>query len=200
MTIRSLFLRGAALLLSAVALFGCNTLAHSPVERQHKITFDVETDHVDIARDAAGLADLDLFLARKGARYGDRLVVGADADMVETLRQRYAVTGVKVLPAQAVSATETIPVTFSRLLATPPACGDWSEAGETGSENRPTRQFGCAQTANLVRMVADPHDLIAGSVLDANYDSNADLIAVHAYRTRKLSEAEADMSSASTVE
>ena len=200
MTIRSFFLRGAALLLGAVVLTGCNSLAQSPVERQHKITFDVETDHVDVARDAGGFVDLDLFLARKGARYGDRIVVGADAETVEALRQRYAVTGVKVLPGQAVSATETIPVTFSRLLATPPTCGDWSEAGETGSENRPTVQFGCAQTANLARMVADPHDLIAGAVPDAAYDSNADLLAVHAYRTRKLSEAEAGMSSASTVE
>lgn len=48
-----------------------------------------------------------------------------------------------------------------------PACPDWSRPSATHPANLPTSNFGCATTLNLVRMVADPRDLVRGQPLDA---------------------------------
>lgn len=182
--------------LPAIALIGLFLLAACspgpigyPPELRGQTEFDTITDHATVTRDEVGLIALDLLLARNGARYGDRLVVNADAATVESLRNRYAVTGVRVLQAPGVPprpVDQPYRATFSRLIVTPPSCGDWSRDPEQGNDNQPDPNFGCSQDANLARMVADPHDLIAGSEPSGGYQTDADAFAVRAYRQHNI--------------
>lgn len=48
-----------------------------------------------------------------------------------------------------------------------PNCPDWSQPSAAHPANLPTSNFGCATTLNLVRMVADPKDLLHGAPLGA---------------------------------
>lgn len=43
-----------------------------------------------------------------------------------------------------------------------PNCPDWSRPSAAHPANLPTSNFGCATSLNLVRMVADPRDLVRG--------------------------------------
>jgi type IV pilus biogenesis protein CpaD/CtpE len=43
-----------------------------------------------------------------------------------------------------------------------PSCPDWSRPGAAHPANLPTSNFGCATTVNLIRMMADPRDLVRG--------------------------------------
>lgn len=174
----------------ALMLVACapGPIAHPP-ELRRQTTFDSVTDSAVIARDQAGWIALDLLLARNGARHGDRLVVDADRETVAGLRNRYAVTGVRVLQAPGVPpvpADQPYRATFARLVVTSPACGDWSRDPEDGHDNQPDPNFGCSQDANLARMVADPHDLIAGREPDDGYQTDADTFAVRAYRQHNI--------------
>lgn len=51
-------------------------------------------------------------------------------------------------------------VGFASYEAVGPTCGKWDNLTATGS-NRPYANFGCAQTANIAAMIANPRDLIA---------------------------------------
>ncbi len=53
-----------------------------------------------------------------------------------------------------------IVLSFVRYVATPSACGDWSQNAGRSSRNTPMPNFGCATQNNLAVMVADPHDLV----------------------------------------
>ena len=62
-----------------------------------------------------------------------------------------------------------------------PNCPDWSQPSAAHRANLPTSNFGCATTLNLVRMVADPKDLVHGAPLGpADATRGAD--AVRRYR------------------
>lgn len=51
-------------------------------------------------------------------------------------------------------------VGFASYEAVGPTCGKWENLTSTGS-NKPYANFGCAQTANIAAMIANPRDLIA---------------------------------------
>lgn len=178
----------ALLLIVALAVVGGCTQsqvrgkAERPVQ---EIAFDAVTDTAVVAPGEAGLTALDVFLARNGARYGDRLVAAAPPEVLETLRLRYAAMGVRVLRAPGARnspAAGPFRVTFSRLTVTPPPCGDWSDADAYDGDNQPAPNWGCADRSNLARMVADPHDLLAGREARGGYDTAADAAAIRAYR------------------
>ena len=46
-----------------------------------------------------------------------------------------------------------------------PNCPDWSRPSAAHPANLPTSNLGCATSLNLVRMVADPRDLVRGATL-----------------------------------
>jgi len=55
---------------------------------------------------------------------------------------------------------EEIRVSFDRVAALGPSCGDWSEDATHNREMLPYANFGCATQHNLAAMVAHPTDLI----------------------------------------
>lgn len=68
------------------------------------------------------------------------------------------------------------------LILAEPACPDWSRPSAAMADNLPTSNFGCATTVNLMRMVADPRDLVEGAPLGPA-DGTREAAAVHRYRT-----------------
>jgi pilus biogenesis lipoprotein CpaD len=66
-----------------------------------------------------------------------------------------------------------------------PDCPDWSRPSAWHADNLPTSNFGCATTINLMRMVADPRDLIRGSDLGPA-DGKREAGSVNRYRTDEV--------------
>jgi pilus assembly protein CpaD len=66
-----------------------------------------------------------------------------------------------------------------------PNCPDWSRPSAWHPDNLPTSNFGCATTVNLMRMVADPRDLIRGSDLGPA-DGTREAEAINRYRTDEV--------------
>ncbi|MDX1974297.1 MAG: CpaD family pilus assembly lipoprotein [Rickettsiales bacterium] len=64
----------------------------------------------------------------------------------------------------------------------PPRCPDWRRSPVTTYSNTMQGNFGCANTVNLGKMVADPHDLIKGSG-DIRPDSDATSKTITDYRS-----------------
>ncbi len=52
-------------------------------------------------------------------------------------------------------------LSYERLAATAPTCGNWSEDAARRPEIGPYANFGCASQRNTANMVADPTDLVA---------------------------------------
>ena len=58
----------------------------------------------------------------------------------------------------------TINVTVNRYVVTPPACPNWSNFDGNDNRDTPGSNYGCAVDASLGYMVANPRDLVQGSV------------------------------------
>ncbi|HKT16648.1 MAG TPA: CpaD family pilus assembly lipoprotein [Stellaceae bacterium] len=58
-----------------------------------------------------------------------------------------------------------VAVTIGRYVVTPPACPDYSKPEADDFNNTPSSNYGCATTANLGLMVANPGDLVHGQTL-----------------------------------
>lgn len=83
--------------------------------------------------------------ARTVARSG-----GLPSSLIET--RSYAV--------QDPQANAPIRLTYSRIKAVSPPCGEWKENALIGFDNRDAAEFGCSTQANLAAMVENPEDLI----------------------------------------
>ena len=59
-----------------------------------------------------------------------------------------------------VDGAETITLSYDRVVAVAPKCGDWSESVVRNPEVLPSQNFGCASQRNLAVMVANPTDLL----------------------------------------
>ena len=70
---------------------------------------------------------------------------------------------------------DTVRVLVGRYIVIPPNCPDWSKPSGTDPVNTPSSNFGCATTANLGLMVADPGDLIRGRALSPAHGGAAAL-------------------------
>jgi pilus assembly protein CpaD len=66
-----------------------------------------------------------------------------------------------------------VEIMADRYVASPPACPDWSRANIVDGSNMNSSNFGCATSTNLVKMVADPRDLVIGRGLGANVGPRA---------------------------
>ncbi|MFQ5972223.1 MAG: CpaD family pilus assembly lipoprotein [Alphaproteobacteria bacterium] len=67
----------------------------------------------------------------------------------------------------------SVEIMTDRYVASPPACPDWSRANIVDGSNMNSSNFGCATSTNLVKMVADPRDLVIGRGLGAHVGPRA---------------------------
>ena len=67
------------------------------------------------------------------------------------------------------------------VIAVEPNCPDWSRPSALHIDNLPTSNLGCATTVNLMRMVADPRDLVRGADLGPA-DGTREAYAIGRYR------------------
>ncbi|SDF83318.1 pilus assembly protein CpaD [Limimonas halophila] len=138
------------------------------------------------------------FLDRTGTRTNDRIVVTAagraGADLAPARRNavlRY-LRRLGYRPADPPAAGHGHPmpdadalVRVTRYHARLPQCPDRSRTSMSDFHNLPTSNFGCSDTHNLGRMVANPRDLLRGRTLgpaDATRQSKA----IADYRTGEL--------------
>ena len=87
------------------------------------------------------------------------------ADQVRAIRQVIAQAGVASSNVRYSSAGNhagrgAITLSYDRIAAIGPKCGDWSENVQRNPENLPYANFGCASQRNLAAMVGTPTDLL----------------------------------------
>ncbi|MFQ5562690.1 MAG: CpaD family pilus assembly protein [Parvularculaceae bacterium] len=82
-------------------------------------------------------------------------------------------------------------VSYTHYVATPSACGDWSDQYMRDFRNLRSPNFGCATMNNYAAMVADPHDLIA-PVGESPADAMARTRVIDAYRKGESTASETD--------
>ena len=88
----------------------------------------------------------------------------ASFDRVRDIQTTFAREGI---PAESVRvrrkpsghSPDTITVSYDRIAAVGPVCGDWSEDAGRNPEEVPYANWGCASQSNLAHMVANPTDL-----------------------------------------
>ena len=78
-----------------------------------------------------------------------------------------------------------VEVSARGILVIDPSCPDWSRPSAAHPANVPTSNFGCATAVNLVRMLADPRDLVRGQQLGPADGSHA-AGAVERYRADEV--------------
>lgn len=148
------------------------------------------------ALSAGARAELDAFLARHDVGDGDDVTVIAAAGrdpgpLADYLRRQGFAARTAALPRAGVPAeSAALPVGGVRLLVerylvTPPNCPDWRKPGSEDYANGAMSNLGCANTANLGLMIADPRDLIQGR-RPGDADGTASAAAVQRYRTDKV--------------
>lgn len=85
--------------------------------------------------------------------------------------------GVAVQDTAPVTQGELVPgmfrVVVSRSRAEVPGCPDWSRSSLGNYANDTPSNYGCATNSNLVAMVANPNDLVAGKYQNDPINSNA---------------------------
>lgn len=164
----------------------------------HHITHDVA-----FSGDATGLTDaqaedIDRFLARSMAGYGDTFAIDAGEDRVSASRREALVSylrarGLVVSAEPAVYGASltsgTVRLILNRYVVTPPPCPDWRHPTNPDFNNQPSGNFGCATQTNLGLMVANPRDLVDGKSLGTTDAENA-AKAVQNYREGKVKELE----------
>jgi len=82
-------------------------------------------------------------------------------------------------------------IVVERYIVTPPSCPDWGKPVGDDSRNTPQANFGCANTANLGMMVANPRDLIRGRS-PGSADGAAVSRAIKRYRDGEIRELSTD--------
>ena len=177
--------RFAIVLLASAFAASTPALADQPARGVQAVNQPVVT-RTDFAMDVAApggsvpeseQARLDGWFKGLGLGYGDRIYVdgeyaGGAADAVARVANRY---GMMISPGAPVTGGTILPgtarVVVSRTRASVPGCPNWDRPASPDYANQQMSNFGCAVSANLAAMVADPQDLIygrdAGSVIDA---------------------------------
>ncbi len=107
-----------------------------------------------------------------GDESGDDSMINDDllAQQQAVVAEYAAIRGFQsdLLPPRAARSDEAngIVVEAVRYVAIPPSCPDWSGSSNSGINNAPSSNFGCATARNLSLMVAHPRDLIQGRTLE----------------------------------
>lgn len=133
--------------------------------------------------------------ARRAATVADILVAeGLSPDRItrHALGRRLPVRAVDEETAWRLS--RRVEVVARGMVVVEPNCPDWSQPSATHPANLPTSNFGCATSLNLVRMVADPRDLVRGASLGPN-DPTRTADAVRRYRADDIEPLKVEASS-----
>jgi pilus assembly protein CpaD len=143
----------------------------------HQVAFQGET----IGIEGRQQTDLDAFLASSDARPGDPAYVESDgspigetraANLAEQLTGRgFAAQVIK----DATTPARELRVILERYVVTAPVCPDWSHVSWANFQNETSSNFGCATSADLAAMVADPRDLAVGRPLSSTPGEAASL-------------------------
>lgn len=194
------------------------------VSQRHPITVDAQaaTLAIPVAPDATqlgedDLAALDDFAARYKAIGHGPLAVSVPSGapnrqaadrILRAVETRLNTLGlgpqsVRVSEYRASGAAATAPliISFTRYVATPSPCGNWSEDYAFNPRNVNHPNFGCATRNNLARMVADPADLVRPRAMDPA-DSQRRQEVIDRYRrgeTTQTERAEEESGAASQV-
>lgn len=177
-------------LLAACAGLGQNGPEQAfTVSQRHPITVDAQaaTLTIPVAPDSVSLSDselaaLDGFAARyKAVGHGalalsipsgapNRDAAARAAAEVETRLDALALgpETVRLSHYRASGAAKDAPLilSFTRYVATPSPCGNWSADAAFNPRNVTSPNYGCATRNNLARMVADPADLVRPRAMD----------------------------------
>lgn len=158
----------SALLAAGCAPGSLDSSALQPFDRQaepvlHDVHFAPGMERMSPAEGAS----LAAFLRRAGAHPGDTAIVAGDETGVGAARRARVIEVVRSMGLAAKSEPThadraAVTVTLEGVTAFPFAdCPYWQVMG-SDSGNAPGSNFGCASSANLYLMVADPRDLVAG--------------------------------------
>ncbi len=115
------------------------------------------------------------------------LVAGGTPDQRKAIRMQFAYRRLVAHETGVNGAPGRVRVAVERYVVTLPNCPDWSKPVGEDSENTPQANFGCATTANLGMMVANPRDLIRGRS-PGSADGAAVTAAIKRYRDGKIRE------------
>ena len=162
----------------------------------HHITHDLK-----FAADQTGLTDaqaseLDRFLGRSMAGYGDEFAIDAGSEATDADRRQAIIAylrsrGLSVSAQPAVYggalAPNTVRLILNRYVVTPPPCPDWRKPAGEDYNNQAGSNFGCATETNLGLMVANPKDLVDGKTIGPA-DGEQAAKAIEAYRAGKTPE------------
>jgi len=140
----------------------------------HHITHDLKFAGDQTGLTDAQAAELDRFLGRSMAGYGDEFAIDAGSEAADADR-RQAITAylrsrglsVSVQPAVygGALAPNTVRLILNRYVVTPPPCPDWRKPAGEDYNNQAGSNFGCATETNLGLMVANPKDLVDGRTI-----------------------------------
>lgn len=82
-------------------------------------------------------------------------------------------------------------LSYTRYVATPSACGNWTGLRGRDYANLRTPNFGCATQNNLAALVADPRDLVEPADMTPA-DAQARIRAIRAYREGDVTSSDTD--------
>ena len=177
-------------LLAACANFGQNGPEQATsVSQRHPVTVDTQSATLLIAvePDASALGDadraaLESFAAQyKAIGHGALDMAVPDVAPNRPAAMRLASEVQALLDAAAVGEDRVrrsdyrasgaavdapLILSFTRYVATPSPCGNWSQDYAFNPRNVASPNFGCATRNNLARMVADPADLVRPRAMD----------------------------------
>lgn len=192
--------------LAASALAGCGSFVNGrdqalSVAEEHPISVDSQIVTLTVGVDGpSGLSSVDRARVRAFADaylasgHGPMTITtpsGSAADLsaqdaASDARAELDASGVDAARIQSASyrsgeEKREMILSYTRFVATPSACGDWSGDMMRDFRNLTAKNYGCATQNNLAAMVADPHDLVEPAALSPS-DPNARRRMLDAYR------------------
>jgi pilus assembly protein CpaD len=138
-----------------------------------KLNHDVRFARASMALDAQQQGELDAFLSTSAVKPTEHVFIitgptALDGDRAGLLSTRLAARGLSVAVIRdTVQADDQLRVVVERYVASAPDCPDWSRISWANFDNLTSTNLGCATSADLAAMVADPHDLVTGRPLPA---------------------------------
>jgi len=184
----------AALAAPALTLGGCGTLNRGvDTIKQPCVS---RTDYVfDAQSTTAGLAPGETervagWLSSMRLHYGDQIAVDDPNPYDSRARAQIAAIvssyGMRLADRAPITnaplAAGMVRVVVSRSIATVPGCPDFTRSGSSEFEGSTTSNFGCASSASLAAMVADPLDLVRGQTGNGTADPITSGRAIDTYR------------------
>lgn len=203
---------GLALLLGA-----CSTLSNDgsdarTVAQEHPIAVDTQvvTLTIPVENAAAGLSTTDRARVRAFAQsylrngHGPVSVTAPTGSRNDLSASDAAIDARAVLDETGVDTADIesaayrsdeekrdLVLSYTRYVATPPVCGDWSSTRVRDFKNLSSPNYGCATQNNLAAMIADPRDLTQPAD-ETPADANARTRMIGAYRRGEKTATETD--------